>query len=227
MAIAAASRGFSLAEVAIVLVIVVILTAMLAEPVAAQIQQRRVGETQARLEEIRNALYGFAIANGRLPRPATSSVDGTENPLACANDAACTGFVPWVALGAERLDGWGNLVRYSVTPSFANAPFGIATPGSKNLRSTASAGNDVATQVPAVIWSTGAQNFGVNQYGMLSPNMSTTNADEVFNNAAVTVFVVRTAANSSAAPGGEYDDIVTWIPPGVLVAKLIAAARLP
>ncbi len=219
--------GVSLFEFAIVLVIIAILSTMLAEPVTAQIQQRRVAETQARLDDIRNALYGFAIANGRLPRPAASSASGAENPLPCANEAACTGFIPWVTLGTERLDGWGNLVRYSVSTNFANAPFTITTNGTKNLRSTAMAGNDVATQIPAVVWSTGAQNFGVSQYGVLSPNTSATNADEAFNNAGVSAFVVRTHTANTSAPGGEYDDLVIWIPPGVLVAKLIAAARLP
>lgn len=55
------SRGFTLIEMAIVLIIVTILVGGLAMPLAAQIQARRVAETKKTLEEAREAIIGFAM----------------------------------------------------------------------------------------------------------------------------------------------------------------------
>src|ERR1035437_9255557 len=92
---ASSARGFTLVELSIVLIIVGLLLSSLMSPMSAQIDQRNYNETQQQINEIREALIGFAVTNGRLPRPATSLADGAENPAICANDAACTGFVPW------------------------------------------------------------------------------------------------------------------------------------
>ncbi len=63
-------KGFSLIELAIVLVVVALLIGGLLVPLSMQIEQQRIRDTQKTLEEIKEALVGFAIANGRLPRPA-------------------------------------------------------------------------------------------------------------------------------------------------------------
>ncbi len=55
--------GFTLVEMAIVLVIVGLLLGGLLMPLSAQVEQRRIGETQKALDEIKEALVGFAIAN--------------------------------------------------------------------------------------------------------------------------------------------------------------------
>lgn len=55
------SRGFTLIEMAIVLVIVTILIGGLAMPLAAQIQARRIAETKKTLEEAREAIIGYAM----------------------------------------------------------------------------------------------------------------------------------------------------------------------
>lgn len=54
-------RGFTLIEMAIVLVIVTILIGGLAMPLSAQIQARRIAETNRTLEEAREALIGYAM----------------------------------------------------------------------------------------------------------------------------------------------------------------------
>ena len=63
-------NGFSLVEIAVVLVIISVLLTIAVVPIAAQIEQRRTEETLRQLETIKEALLGFAIANGRLPCPA-------------------------------------------------------------------------------------------------------------------------------------------------------------
>lgn len=75
-----ASRGFTLIEVAVVLFIVTILLGSILIPLATQVEQRQISDTQKTLEEIREALIGFAVVNGYLPCPDTDN-DGTENRL--------------------------------------------------------------------------------------------------------------------------------------------------
>ncbi len=56
-------RGFTLIELAIVLVIITILIGGLAVPLSAQIQARRIGETNRTLEEAREAIFGYAMSH--------------------------------------------------------------------------------------------------------------------------------------------------------------------
>src|SRR5450830_65867 len=57
-------------------------------------EQRQVDQTQRTLAQSRDALIGFALQHGRLPRPAISAQDGRESALPCTNDADCSGFLP-------------------------------------------------------------------------------------------------------------------------------------
>ena len=81
--------------------------------------------------------------------------------------------------------------------------------------------------MPAVIWSNGPENFGTNEAGLARANNSggTTNADEVTNNGASVTFIRRVASTNTGAAGGEFDDIVTFIPTSILIGKAIAAGK--
>jgi len=120
------SFGFSLIEIAVVLVILAILITAVGIPLATQLDQQRTVETQKQLENIKEALYGFAMANGRLPCPAalagTSGVeDGAPSTGVCNT---YSGLVPAATLGLSPLDSsgllvdaWGltqNRIRYAV-----------------------------------------------------------------------------------------------------------------
>jgi prepilin-type N-terminal cleavage/methylation domain-containing protein len=70
--------GFTLAELAIVMVVVALLLGGMMAMVTAQSEQRKWGDTQSQLEAARDALLGYAIANGRLPCPANSTSNGLE-----------------------------------------------------------------------------------------------------------------------------------------------------
>lgn len=114
-----ASLGFSLIEIAVVLVIIAILVTAIGVPLASQLDQQRTLDTQKQLEVAREAIYGFAIANGRLPCPATDGViyGGTSSSGAESfanggtpsngNCLVYTGFVPLVTLGLTGNDGAG------------------------------------------------------------------------------------------------------------------------
>jgi len=124
--------GFSLIEIAVVLVILAILITAIGIPLGTQLDQQRTVETQKQLETIKEAIYGFALANGRLPCPATDGVVygaassvGAEAPLG----GVCTvklGYVPAVTLGISNtdssgfaIDAWGG--------SSSRILYGVAT----------------------------------------------------------------------------------------------------
>ncbi|MEQ1519278.1 MAG: prepilin-type N-terminal cleavage/methylation domain-containing protein [Usitatibacteraceae bacterium] len=146
-------RGFSLVEIAVVLVIISVLAAIVVVPIATQVEQRRSEETQKQLETIKEALMGFAIASGRLPCPATAASNGTEAFAALGTPAngSCqqfVGFLPAVSLGLSpvdsngfAVDGWGlqqNRIRYAVSSRgvVANTPAACTTTVANILTST-------------------------------------------------------------------------------------------
>ena len=137
MLVKAKVSGFTLVEMAVVLAIVALLLGGLIVPLSAQIDLQKIKETRKALDDVKEALFGFAIANGRLPCPASSTSNGQESFCTTAT-GACTatttnqahgkcsnpydGFVPAVALGITpidaqgfMLDGWNNRIHYAVT----------------------------------------------------------------------------------------------------------------
>ena len=130
-----ACRGFSLVEIAVVMIIITVLLTIVGLPLASQMEQQRVSETSKQLTTIKEAVIGFAIANGRLPCPATDGTGGTTNSAGVESFAVAgspangncqrwSGFVPAVTLGLGpvdtagfMLDAWGltqNRIRYAV-----------------------------------------------------------------------------------------------------------------
>lgn len=68
------STGYTLVELAVVMLIVSLLIGGMLLPIAAQQDVRARLETDKALSDIREALIGFAIINGRLPCPADRSI---------------------------------------------------------------------------------------------------------------------------------------------------------
>jgi prepilin-type N-terminal cleavage/methylation domain-containing protein len=226
--------GFTLLELAVVVVVVTILLGTVLVPLSAQVQQRNVSQTQRVLEETRDALIGFAMIHGRLPRPATSATDGSERLSPCTTDAECTGFIPWATLGTPAADAWGKLYRYSVTPTLAvKGGFNLATNGNKTVRSRDATGTPIwlvrSSPVPAVIFSQGANNFGTTRDGVALGSTSDTNLDEADNqnNDGTRPYWARTSSSATGSPGGEFDDQVVWIPTALLFGRMVQAGQLP
>ncbi len=124
--------GFTLVEMAIVLVIFGLVLSALLLPIRAQREQAAQAQTLNTLDNAKLALLGFAQANGRLPCPATAVSNGVASPNA---SGACTiqqGFLPATTLGIQpvnsqgfAIDAWNNPIRYAVT--FADNPNGVVS----------------------------------------------------------------------------------------------------
>lgn len=84
-------RGFTLVELAIVLVLVTILIGGLAAPLSAQIQARRIAETRKILDEAREAVMGYAMTHSC--RCAYDTV-GPAGTLLSAPQTTCTSGCP-------------------------------------------------------------------------------------------------------------------------------------
>jgi prepilin-type N-terminal cleavage/methylation domain-containing protein len=229
-------NGFSLVEMAIVMVIVGLMIGGLLTPLSVQMEQRKVAETQKALEEAREALIGFALRTGYLPCPAVSAANGLED----RSGANCSGgkrqgFLPWATLGLSKLDSWGHIYRYSVAPAYSNSQvlFGLGTPRDITLGTRAAGGNLVAASaindIPAVIMSHGKNGAGgFSDTGIRAADTTGSNVDERTNaSAAGIAFVTRVPSDSPLAAGGEYDDLVTWLSPNVLFNRMVAAGTLP
>ena len=65
----ATQNGFTLLEMAIVLMIVGLLLGGILATISGQVQQQRVSETLKQLNDIQQALIGYAVNNGRFPCP--------------------------------------------------------------------------------------------------------------------------------------------------------------
>ncbi len=155
-------RGFTLVELAVVIAIVALLLGALLVPLATQHQARNIRETQESLADIKEALLGYAVTQGRLPCPDTDR-DGTavDNPCGGVGNIrdVVEGFLPWQDLGTPATDTWGRIFRYAVTREFTEAaqPGVPAGPNQLDLTDVANAyiavvtrGDDASTPLPAV-----------------------------------------------------------------------------
>lgn len=120
----ARQRGFTLTELAVVMVIVGLLLGSGLIVLSSQFERQNHAETAEILRAANEALIGFAISNGRLPCPAVegSGARGVEAPEGGKDCSEAEGFFPATTLGLSPrdaegylLDAWGNRVRYAVS----------------------------------------------------------------------------------------------------------------
>jgi len=136
------SAGFSLVELAIVLLVVTLMLSSLLYTLSAQTEQRNFEDTRRRLEQARELVLAFAIVNGHLPCPARANSAGAEvrNAAGECKDAANVedyfggtpggvigGLLPGVTIGYPTLDSagfaldaWQNRIRYAVAKTITN-----------------------------------------------------------------------------------------------------------
>ncbi len=242
------ARGFSLIEMAVVLFVIALLLGSFLVPLVTQVEQRQINDTQKTLEEIKEALLGFAVANSYLPCPDTSG-DGVSDPATPGTCPNPEGFIPWATLGVAQGDAWGNRFRYRVTPEFTNTPLsgscvvgdtrlGLCDSGNitVNTRTSAKVIQALASNVVAVIISHGRNGYGATSTdGATRASVPAANADESSNVNVNATFRYRTRTEVSSIcsetdvtrPYCEFDDIVTWISAFTLFNRMVAAGRLP
>lgn len=240
--------GFTLVEMAIVLLILALLLGSGLTVLSAQIEQQKVKDTNALLAEAREALIGHALRFGRLPCPAdptlatgaaNAGLERAATATGCTGGAAALqGALPWTTLGLPELDAWGHRFTYRVSATFARslpqtvnfncavapasiptqAVFALCSDGDMTLRS-ASGGNTLASAIPAVILSHGAN--GLRSYLPSGIQMAVSaDIDEIENSNADTNFISKT-------PTSTYDDLLVWIAPATLANRMLQAGRLP
>ena len=124
--------GFTLIEIAIVVLIVAMTLTMGLSALNAYLAKEAVTLTQQRQQAIKDALLGFLMRNNRLPCP-DANFDGVENALdwTAAGTKQCLnlwGPIPYLSLGLSKetaLDGWANPFDYYVSPNWAFDAAGI------------------------------------------------------------------------------------------------------
>lgn len=232
------SAGFTLIELAVVLLIVSLLLGGLLVPLSTQIGQRNIQQTQTQLDEIREALLGFAVVNGRLPCP-TTTADPT-NANYGLEDANCTapaseGYLPWKTLGVAAYDAWGvgrnatadpwtGYFRYRVHPNFADSTKSISMSTDFKISGTTrtltvqdAAGNALtsSSEPPvAIVYSTGANTKADGQnatYELMTASPTYQGGQFI---------------NDTNSPN-YFDDLTIWVSRPLLYNRLIAAGRIP
>lgn len=245
-------RGFTLLETAIVLLIVALLLDGLLPTLSSRVEQQRSSEVRLQLEEIEQALIGYAIANGRLPCPASSGSNGAESYAAGGNAANgnCSnfddGYAPSATLGLAAVDGqgyavdpWGNRIHYAVTSWNGNtysSTGGMRTAGisalapnllvcstASGINATACAAGTALTASPGVP----AVIYSTGRNGSYGGSGIDEAANPNPNSGNNDRVFVSHAPSAAIAANGEFDDIVIWLSPNILYNRLVEAGKLP
>lgn len=240
--------GFTLAELAVVLLIVGLLVGGMMLPLAAQDDLRRNQETRQRLDEARAALLGFAAARDRLPCPALEGAMGTEAYAGTPGASPCSvaeGFLPaaTLALGevdaqGYALDAWQQRIRYAVTKANDNAFTFVRSGGMRSVGLgmlapdlTVCASSPCASRLTdnavAVIWSVGRNGADPARSGSGADERENPNPGSAGHPDPNPGRYVSHEPSPSSATGGEFDDLVVWLSPYILYGRMIAAGYLP
>ena len=123
--------GFTLVEIAIVLLIVTILLGYTVAMFPVQQELKQYRRVNVEMDSVIEHLIAFAQVNGRLPCPDTSadidvsgnSIDGEEDRLGLNDCEAYFAFIPGRTLGIDGnydaagvlLDPWGSRYRYAIS----------------------------------------------------------------------------------------------------------------
>lgn len=211
------NHGFTLIEMAIVVLILGLLLGSILIPLSTQILNERIKSTTKNIHRIQDAIIGFAVINKRLPCPDTNG-SGTEN-TPCTNSE---GNVPWQTLGVGQFDAWGRPFRYRIDNNFMTT---IPDPPdtSSGLLVQDRAGNSQTINDPnapiAIIFSCGSDGLPNNDNdadGAVNTARNCTNPGTP-NPTYTQDFYVE----------NQFDDILTWISKNTLINQMVSAGKWP
>ena len=220
--------GFSLLEMAIVLIVVGLLLGSAASSFVQLVEFKKIEKNKQELELIRDALINYAVLNQRLPCPAALSSKGLSakqsDSEACLNPNG--GYVPAVELGLSEvtdqgliLDAWNRPIKYAVTQE--NSYAYVTKEGVKNNFKTGinpnlrvCAGNTTSNSScmgsmvltdssPAVVYSSGPN-------GIFESHL----------NESLSAFVYHESTSADSYLG-EFDDQLVWISNPVLIGRMV------
>jgi len=223
--------GFTLIEIAIALVILGLLLTGLLGPLSTRVEQAERQKTSELMDELKDALLGYAATYGFLPCPSTQPDPTNANyglaDVSCPGAATADGYLPWRTLGISATDAWGGLRiqatdpwvgywRYRVDRNFVGPTLiTLTTPFSVDALSVLDPIGTPLTGTPpappaelpvAIVFSAGGNRVPDGE-----------NADY--------------EATNGVYQGGGYsatfDDITIWIGRPLLFNRMIAAGRLP
>ena len=220
------NQGFSLIEMAVVLVILGLIISTLLTPLGVQRDLKDINGTQLNLKLINEAIYGFVVLNGRLPCPTTQANPANANYGLEDCSITTEGYLPWRTLGVTATDEWGTLRQATTDPW--NGYWRYRR--DQNYSTVALFSTNISAAVPAYAPSDALS--VVNSAGIqLTSNTErpiaiiySTGKDLLANgqNSGVVNSVYESNESTST-----FDDMVIWISRPVLVNRLVTAGKLP
>jgi prepilin-type N-terminal cleavage/methylation domain-containing protein len=231
--------GFTLVEMAIVLVIIGFILGGLLVSLTAQTDLRDYTETRKLLENSKEALIGYTLTNRHLPCPdktagANNGINDNPNDGREDFDAAgnCTapfqGNLPWSTLGLPDRDAWQQIFIYRATKLFTDrAPlnaFNLTTAGNLRICNEAACSSPTLTSNAIAVVVSRGKNRGVCSTLPSLPACADERANDDNNNDFVSH---EPRARTLANPNGEYDDVVVWLSSSILMNRMVAAGQLP
>lgn len=233
--------GFTLIEIAVVLVIVGLLIGSFIGTFAERIDTTRRDNATRELIEIKKVLiaYAFTQTPPRLPCPDTNA-DGFQNIDGFGNCSAggAPGLLPWRDLGLGLGDAWDNHYSYWVNNGYAsNAGFDLNSAdgggGNANIQTRLNdADVNIVSNAVAVVFSHGKNGLGAisidNTNRPTVPAPGNGHDDEDENVDDDTAFMSRPPSEEgAAATGGVFDDIVVWISSYEIKSAMVEVGKLP
>jgi prepilin-type N-terminal cleavage/methylation domain-containing protein len=106
-------RGFTLIEVAIVMIILGLLLGLGAELLPMLVKQSKLKDNRMLVKEARTAIIGYALATGRLPY-ASANVNGSQTA------GRLSGYLPWATLGITGRDPYSTTLYYAIDSHLAS-----------------------------------------------------------------------------------------------------------
>lgn len=227
------NQGFTLIEMAIVLVVIGLVIGGTVTATAPLLANSKAQETRGQIERIQAALQVYAIRFSCLPCPATDASTtgiGQFVGLASGCGTSCTanfGAVPWATLGlsrAEIADAYSNRIRYHVTPGLVVAGgmnrtgTNYAPLGALTVRERDNAGTltTVTTEAAYVLWSHGRNGgYGFNVSSLVQRAGDATHTDETENNDGDTDYVQGSPILVEDAT--YFDDVAVFVSKPILV----------
>lgn len=215
-------QGFSLLEMAVVLIMLALLMGGMLMPLQAQFEYQKLRQTNQSLAEIKDALIGFAMIHGRLPCPSyiTNPVQADFGVEASSCDATVSsdGYLPWKTIGVNETDAWGTRQssasggmigywRYRVDKNFTtNIQFDTNFGNSLSIINSRGDSITTTTERPvAIIYSTGRNLHADGE-----------NAD----------YEATSGTYQSDIQSTNFDDILIWVTRPLLMYRMVSAGKL-